>query len=65
MLSEEGATFVIEAGGEFRLLGVNALDEFTMATPAIVGDRLLIRTQGHLYSIRNLRQGGRPRAELR
>jgi len=55
VLSEEGTTFVIEAGGEFRLLGVNALDEFTMATPAIIGDRLLIRTQGHLYSIRTSR----------
>jgi outer membrane protein assembly factor BamB len=46
---------VIEAGDEYRLLGVNALDEFTLATPAIVGDRLLIRTQRRLYSIRNRR----------
>lgn len=53
-LSEEGDTFVIEAGEEYRLLGVNSLDEWAMATPAIVGDRLLIRTQSHLYSIRNL-----------
>lgn len=55
LLSEEGNTFVTEAGEEYRLLGVNALDEFTLATPAIVGDRLLIRTQSHLYSIRNPR----------
>jgi outer membrane protein assembly factor BamB len=55
LLSEEGNTFVIEAGDEYRLLGVNALDEFTLATPAIVGDRLLIRTQSRLYSIRNRR----------
>jgi hypothetical protein len=34
---------------------VNALDEFTLASPAIVGDRLLIRTQSHLYSIRTRR----------
>jgi outer membrane protein assembly factor BamB len=54
-LSEEGKTFVIEAGSEYKLLGVNALDDFTMATPAIVGDRLLIRTQNRLYSIRNRR----------
>lgn len=45
-------TFVVEAGAEYRLLGVNALDEFTRATPAIAGDRLLIRTQRHLYEIR-------------
>ncbi len=53
LLSEEGNTFVVEAGEEYRLLGVNSLDEFALATPAIVGDRLLIRTQDHLYSIRN------------
>ena len=29
-----------------------------MATPAIVGDRLLIRTQHRLYSIRNLPNEG-------
>jgi outer membrane protein assembly factor BamB len=52
LLSEEGNTYVVDAGEEFRLLGVNALDEFTLATPAIVGDRLLIRTRSRLYSIR-------------
>ena len=55
LLSEEGNTFVVEAGAEYRLLGVNSLDEFALATPAIVGDRLLIRTQSRLYSIRNRR----------
>ncbi len=55
-LNEEGDTFVIEAGEEYRLLGVSSLDEWAMATPAIVGDRLLIRTQSRLYSIRNLDQ---------
>lgn len=52
-LSEEGDTFVIEAADQYRLIRVNALDDFSMATPAIVGDRLLIRTQHRLYSIRN------------
>ena len=55
LLSEEGNTYVVDAGEEFRLLGVNRLDEFALATPAIVGDRLLIRTQNRLYSIRNRR----------
>lgn len=54
-LSEEGHTFVIEAGDQYRLARVNALNDFSMATPAIVGDRLLIRTQHRLYSIRNRR----------
>lgn len=54
-LSEEGDTFVIEAADQYKLVRVNPLDDFSMATPAIVGDRLLIRTQHHLYSIRNRR----------
>ena len=32
-LSEQGTTYVIEAGAEFRVLAENPLDEFTMATP--------------------------------
>jgi outer membrane protein assembly factor BamB len=55
VLNEEGDTFVIKAGDEFEFVGVNSLDEFSMATPAIAGDRLLIRTQSKLYSIRETR----------
>ena len=51
-LSEEGQTFVVAAGDTFKLLHVNPLDEMAQATPAIVGDRLLLRTEGRLYSIR-------------
>ena len=51
-LSEEGQTFVIATGEEFRLLHVNELDEMAQASPALVGDRLLIRTEQRLYSIR-------------
>ena len=54
VMSEEGDTYVIEAGtDQYKLERVNALDDFSMASPAIVGDRLLIRTQHRLYSIRN------------
>ena len=52
-INEEGHTYVIRAGEEFELLGINELKGFTLATPAIAGDRLLIRTQSKLYSIRN------------
>ncbi len=54
MINEEGTTFVIDAGNEMKVLGLNRLgdDEFVEATPAISGDRLLIRTQNKLYSIR-------------
>jgi outer membrane protein assembly factor BamB len=51
-LSEEGQTFVVAAGKEFKLLHVNALDEMAQATPALAGERLLIRTESRLYSIR-------------
>lgn len=57
-LNEEGNTFVIKAGEEFELAGINSLEEFTMATPAISEDRLLIRTQSRLYSIRDAVRSG-------
>jgi outer membrane protein assembly factor BamB len=51
-LSEEGQTFVVSTGEEFKLLHVNELDDFAQASPALVGERLLIRTEHRLYSIR-------------
>ncbi len=51
-LSEEGQTFVVGTGEEFKLHHVNALDDMAQASPALVGERLLIRTEHHLYSIR-------------
>jgi outer membrane protein assembly factor BamB len=50
-LSEEGVTFVIQAGPEYRLLGTNSLDEMTLATPAIADGSLFIRTASKLYRI--------------
>ncbi|MGH9628077.1 MAG: PQQ-binding-like beta-propeller repeat protein [Bryobacteraceae bacterium] len=54
-LSEEGKTYVVAAGEVFKLLHVNPLGEMALATPAIAGERLLIRTEAHLYSIRRTR----------
>lgn len=51
-LSEEGDTFVVTAGETFKLLHTNALGEMAQATPALVGERLLLRTETLLYSIR-------------
>jgi outer membrane protein assembly factor BamB len=51
-LSEEGQTFVISTGEQFQLSHVNALDDMVLASPALVGERLLIRTEHRLYSIR-------------
>ncbi len=57
-LSEEGTTYVIEAGRTFRLLEVNPLEDWALASPAIAGDRLLVRTQSRLYSLRKGASGG-------
>ncbi len=51
-LSEDGDTFVIQAGPEFKLLGKNSLGQLCMATPAIIGDGLIIRTESHLLRIK-------------
>ena len=51
-LSEEGQTFVVNTGEEFQLSHVNELDDMALASPALVNDRLLIRTEHRLYSIR-------------
>jgi outer membrane protein assembly factor BamB len=54
-LSEEGKTYVVAAGPAFKLLGTNPLGDLAMATPAIAGDRLLLRTEKTLYAIRQRR----------
>ena len=51
-LSEDGDTFVIRAGPEFKLLGKNSLGELCMATPVIVRDGLIIRTKSHVFRIK-------------
>jgi len=43
---------VIKTGEQFELLHVNELDDMTLASPALAGERLLIRTEHRLYSIR-------------
>jgi len=50
-LSEDGDTFVLQAGPEFKLLQCNKLHEMCMATPAAVRGSLLIRTLSKLYRI--------------
>jgi outer membrane protein assembly factor BamB len=50
-LSEEGDTYVLQAGRQFKVLGKNALNEMVMATPAVADGSLFIRTQSKLYRI--------------
>jgi len=50
-LNEDGTTFIIQAGSEVKVIGSNPLDEFTLATSAIAGGSLFIRTATKLYRI--------------
>ena len=50
-MSEDGNTYVLQPGPEFKVLGKNSLNEMTLATPAISEDSLIIRTASKLYRI--------------
>jgi hypothetical protein len=54
-LSEDGDTFVFQAGPEYKLLSTNSLDEMCMASPAMAGGRLLIRTLTTLYCLQEMK----------
>ena len=56
-LNEDGVTFVYRAGDTPELLHANPLgeDDMALATPALVGDRLLLRTASRLRCIRAAR----------
>jgi outer membrane protein assembly factor BamB len=51
-LSEDGNTFVIAAGPDFKVLQQNKLEEMALATPALAGGSLFLRTQTKLYCLR-------------
>ena len=54
-LNESGVCFVLRAGDKFELLHTNELGgEMCMSTPALAGDRLILRTDKRLYSIRKM-----------
>jgi outer membrane protein assembly factor BamB len=50
-VNEDGETFVMQAGPEFKLLGRNALGEMTLASPAVANGGLIMRTATKLYRI--------------
>jgi hypothetical protein len=50
-LSEEGEATVLEGGSHFKVAGTGMLRERTMATPAISGGRLYIRSDSTLFAI--------------
>ncbi len=58
LVNEAGETVVLEAGREMKILSRNALEERTLASPAISGGQIFFRTDGHLIAI-----GGKRRTE--
>jgi outer membrane protein assembly factor BamB len=50
--NNDGTTFVVEAGRTFQLLATNQLDERITASPALVKNRMLYRTDSHLHCLR-------------
>ncbi len=48
--SMQGVVTIFEAGGALKVLARNDLGERIMATPAIVEDRIYVRTENHLYA---------------
>ena len=51
LFSEDGKTTVIDAGRELKVLADNLLDDGFMASPALAGRALVVRTKTHVYRI--------------
>jgi outer membrane protein assembly factor BamB len=49
--NEDGKTTVLEAGRQFKVLAENRLDDGFMASPAVDGRALFVRTRTHLYRV--------------
>jgi outer membrane protein assembly factor BamB len=50
--SEDGQVIVVRAGRKFEVLQTNDMDDVCMATPALSGDLLIVRTKTQLYALR-------------
>lgn len=51
LTNDDGETFVVAAGPEFKLLRANRLGEQTLATPALAEGKWYFRTASHLIAI--------------
>ena len=51
LLTEEGMTFVLDSGAEYKEVAKNDLAEMSLASPAVAGDAIYIRTESKLYKI--------------
>ena len=53
---ENGTSFVIAAGNQFKLLGKNSLNTMTWASPALTGSAIYLRTVDKLFCISTTNQ---------
>ncbi len=52
IINERSVTSIVSVGKEFKLLATNELDgTYTLASPAVSGSQLFIRTSTHWYCI--------------
>jgi outer membrane protein assembly factor BamB len=51
LLTEEGVTFLLDAADEYKEIARNDLAEMSLASPAIAGGAIYIRTASRLYRI--------------
>ena len=51
LVTEDGLTFVLDSGSEYKEIARNDLAEMSLASPAVAGDAIYIRTQSKLYKI--------------
>lgn len=51
--SQDGRATVLKPGAEYQLVAENTLDAGFMASPAVAGKALFLRTETHLYRIEN------------
>ncbi len=56
LFSEKNLTTVMAPGREFKVLAENQLDEKVMATPAVIGNALILRSKTHLYRLEENRR---------
>jgi outer membrane protein assembly factor BamB len=49
--TEDGDVYVVKAGAQYELLAKNPIGEPILATPALVGDLLIVRGAKHVFAI--------------
>lgn len=57
---EDGTVFVVEPGPKYNLIAKNEMNESCMATPAIAGGQLIIRTTKEVIAIGNSKANSSP-----